>query len=454
MTKTRQRIERLFDPHSFVELYPEQLAGYVVGHGLIGGRKVYVCATNTEHPTWTLLATLVKEIVFLEYLREHPAPVVFIIDAQKFSSTSVGKSPVPADADELQTGPNCVGRAFYLQARLQRQIPMLGILCAEVAASLSFPLTLCDAVVMVDGSAMCIGRPDVVKLMVGEDASIEELGGASMHCAVSGLGHMYASSEEAAIDWTQRYLSCFPDQAEAPLPLLIAQEPAFSEVPLEQIVPKDCLSSFKMLCLIESVIDRGTLVEIKKMFAQSAITALARIEGRVCGLVANDPAHFGGILFPDACRKMIEFIRLCDAYGIPLVFLVDTPGFMVGKASEEAGSIKAGSDLFAAIAQCRTKRLCLVVRKAYSAGFYAMGGAGFSPAKLLALPTASITIYGRKALELLAADGQLTEEGRYGLEQMLKDVENPWRLESRGLIDRVIDWQAIRPELAAFLRGN
>ena len=182
MTTLAVRIDKLYDAGSFEELYPEQIAGYIVGRGLINGRTVCLCASNTERPKWSPLATLRKENLFLEYMQEHPAPVVFMMDAPNFSSTSSGSSPVPPDADELQVGHHCVGRTYYLQARLQQLMPMVGVLCGQVGAALSFPLTLCDVAVMVDGSAMCIGRPDAVRLMVGENVTYDELGGAVKHC--------------------------------------------------------------------------------------------------------------------------------------------------------------------------------------------------------------------------------------------------------------------------------
>ncbi len=450
----RKRLELLFDSGAFSELFRDRPGGYLMGEGLVGGRRVFACATRTGPGGWTPLDTLKKELLLLEQLQDDPAPLVLVMDAQGFGSSAAGRSPVPPDADELQAGGQCVGRTYYLQARLRHTVPMVGVLCVYVAAALSFPLALCDALVMVEGTGMSIGRPDAVRLMTGEANTPEELGGARKHCTVAGQGHALAPTEEAAFAWARRYLDFFPCRAGGELPELPAAEPALPPVPLDRLVPADCLLPFRMQSLIEGFVDKGSLLELKEPYAHHAITALARVGGRVCGIVANAPARFGGILFPDGCRKMTEFITLCDSYGIPLLFLADTPGFMVGRHAEEEGSIRAGAELFTAIARCRTPRLCIVVRKAYTAGLYAMGGSGFGPSRLLALPTASISIYGRKALELLKADGGLAPEGAEALAEMLQGVESSKRLEEKGMIDRVIDWSEIRGEVARFLRGD
>jgi acetyl-CoA carboxylase carboxyltransferase component len=448
-----RRIAQLVDPGTFEELHLAPAAGYVVGTGRAHGRRIAVCATSTEAERWAPLDTLRQQLRLLEHVHADPCPLVLLGDAPGFDSTARGRSPVPPDADELQVGKDCVGRAYYLQARLQGLVPVVGVLYGKVAASLSFPLALCDALVMVEGSALCIGRPDAVRLMIGEDETYEGLGGARTRCEATGLGHALAASEEAAATWVRSYLACVPSRAGAPLPEQAATAPAPQATPLARLVPADCLRPFRMHRLIEAIVDAGSLVELKALHARHVITGLARVEGRVCGILANDPWHSGGILFPDGCRKLTGFIRCCDAFGIPLLFLADTPGFMVGRKAEEEGSVAAGAELFAAIARSTTRRLCVVVRKAYTAGLYAMGGAGFAPARLLALPTASIAIYGRKALELLAADGSVTDAGRRAVQEMLVGVEDPRRLQERGMIDRVIDWPDLRPEVARFLQG-
>jgi len=448
-----RRLEQLYDPGTFSESFRERRGGYLVGEGLVEGRRVCVCASRTEPGGWTPLDSLKQELLLLEHLQRNPAPLVFVMDAQGFGLSAAGRSPVPLDADELQLGEHCVGRTYYLQARLMRNVPMVGVLCGHVAAALSFPLAMCDAVVMLEGTGMSIGRPDAVKLMTGEEITPDELGGARKQCTLIGQGHALAPTEAAAFAWVRKYLASFPSRAGEAVPVVAAAAPSAAAVPLDRLVPADCLKPFRMQSLIEGFVDRGSLVELKELHAQHAITALARVEGRVCGIVANAPTRLGGILFPDGCRKMAEFISLCDAFGIPLLFLADNPGFMVGRHAEEGGSIRAGAELFSAIARCRTPRLCIVVRKAYTAGLYAMGGAGFSPERLLALPTASISIYGRKALELLRSDGGLTPEGARAVDEMLQGVESPKRLEDKGMIDRVIDWDEIRGEVASFLRG-
>ena len=454
MTSVHRRIEQLFDPRSFEPFDPENSVGYICGQGLIEGRKTYVCAAVTDPQPCTPSDSMRKKVRFLEHILTEPAPVIFLVDVLKSGSTSTGHSPVPPDSARLQAGKDGVGRSYCLHARLQKTVPLVGVLFGQVAAALSFPLTLCDTIAMVEGSAMCIGRPDAVKVMIGETPSMEELGGARMHCTVSGLGDALVPSEDAALQWVRRYLSYFPLRTGEAPPSALPLEPSPWTVPPETLVPRDCLKPFDMNRLAASVIDAGSLLELKALHAREAITALARVGGRVAGLVANNSAHLGGILFPATCRKIARFISLCEAFGIPLIFLVDTPGFMVGKQAEADGILKDGANLFATIARCRSPRLCLVVRKAYTAGLYAMAGSGFDPVKLLALPTASIAVYGRKALERFAREGNLTEAGREALREMLQEVENPERLLEKGLIEGVIQWDRIRAEIASFLEST
>ncbi|MFP5213559.1 MAG: carboxyl transferase domain-containing protein [Acidobacteriota bacterium] len=453
MLSVHERIQRLLDPHSFEPFEPDLSGFFICGRGRVDGREVYVSASNTGTPACAPWAGIRQEVRFLESILADPLPTVFLVDAQKPVTATAGKTPVPPDAAELHAGKECVGRTYYLQALLQKRVPLVGGLFGKVAAALSFPLALCDAVVMVEGAALCTGRPDAVKLMLGQEVTFEELAGARMHCTVSGTGHALVSSDEDALDWIRRYLSFFPQRAGDQPPCAVAVEPSASAASLGELIPSDCLRPFEVHGLIDGIIDEGSLLEVKTLKAPEVVTGLVRIEGRVAGIVANNPRVQGGILFPDTCRKMSQFIETCGSFDIPLVFLVDTPGFMVGRESEEAGIVKAGADLFASITHCRSPRLCIVVRKAYTAGLYAMAASGFSPARLLALPTASISVYGRKALERFAAAGGLTEEGSRMLEQMLRNVENPYEFLDKGLLDGVIGLEDIRGEIASFLVG-
>jgi acetyl-CoA carboxylase carboxyltransferase component len=232
--------------------------------------------------------------------------------------------------------------------------------------------------------------------VIGEKVTLEEMGGARMHSTVSGLSDLLVASDEEAVAAGRRYLSYFPQnwmEAAPRRPSVDARPP----VPLDTLVPEDEGRAFNMQQLIDGVIDAGSLFEIKPLFAKEIICGLARLDGRVVGVVANQPMHKGGILFVDSADKAARFIWLCDAFNIPLLFLADVPGFMIGTAVERQGIIRHGAKMIAAVSEATVPKISVIVRKAYGAGLYAMAGPAYEPNATLALPTAMIGVMGPSA---------------------------------------------------------
>ncbi|NLE68427.1 MAG: acyl-CoA carboxylase subunit beta, partial [Lentisphaerae bacterium] len=336
-------------------------------------------------------------------------------------------------------------------ARLSGEVPRVTMIFGQTGASTVFPAALCDAAVMTEDSGVCIGRPDAVKHMVGETVDFATLGGARMHCTVSGLGDALAAGEQDAIAWARKYLSFFPCNRGGRPPRIEAlppEEPAGAD---SRLVPADPDKPFDILPLIRRIIDQGSLLELKELYAREAVTALARVEGRPLGIVANNSQHKGGILFPETCGKISRFITICDAFGIPLLFLADTPGFMIGTAAERSGIIRTASLLFTTIANASVPRLVIAVRRTHTAGLYAMAGPGFDPEEFLALPTAVISVFGRKALERFSSDRDMPPPARAALQEMLEACANPASLVDKGLLDAVIAVSDMRPRISAFL---
>jgi acetyl-CoA carboxylase carboxyltransferase component len=251
---------------------------------------------------------------------------------------------------------------------------------------------------MVDKNAsMYLGSPRMAEMVIGEKITLEELGGARMHCEVSGCGDLLAKSEEECLAAARAYLAYLPQRAGQKPPATTAKPVAATAKRIAEILPPKDNQSFDVVKVIESLVDEGSFFEVKKLFAREIVTGFARIDGEVVGIVANQPKWKGGVLFVDSADKAARFIWLCDAFEVPLVFLADVPGFMIGKVVERQGIIRHGAKMISAMSDATVPKICVVLRKAYGAGLYAMCGPGFEPDATLALPQASIAVMGPEA---------------------------------------------------------
>jgi methylmalonyl-CoA decarboxylase subunit alpha len=280
------------------------------------------------------------------------------------------------------------------------------------------------------------------------------MGGARMHCSVSGCGDVLAKNEEEAISMARNYLSYFPANFSEKPPVSEAMDPKQLKKPLEELIPVNQNSSFNMHDLIGGIIDEGSFFEIKKLFAGELITGLARMDGKPVGIIANQPRVKGGVLFHDSADKAAKFINLCDAFHIPLLFLVDVPGFMIGTKVERAGIIRHGAKMISAMAEASVPKISVIVRKAYGAGLYAMAGPAFEPDACLALPSASIAVMGPEAaVNAVYANkiAALPEEERAAFieqkrEEYKEDIDI-YNLASEMVIDGIIPANSLRKEL-------
>ncbi len=445
------RIKLLVDEDSFEAIDPDVPAIWVTGKARVAGRPVFIYAMEHEPgPPVDMFQSLQKANRIAETALRERAPLAMLLDAPGMGHTTGGKTPLPRDSSRLLADKRGAGRLYSDLARLSGETPRVSVLLGRTGAATVFPAALCDASVMTEDAGVCIGRPDAVKLMVGESADFEALGGARMHCTISGLGDALAGSDADAIAWARRYLTLMP-QNRSMRPPAAAASPPRAHAPIAALIPNDPDKPFDTRPLIESLVDADSLLELKALYAREAITALARIEGHVVGLVANNSSQRGGILFSETCAKISRFISICDAFNVPLVFLADTPGFMIGTAAERAGIIKSASMLFSALANAATPKLAVAVRRAHTAGLYAMAGPGFDPAEFLALPTAVVSVFGKKALDRFAADRTLSEPMQLALAELMEACTNPGALAAKGLIDAVVKPADLRSRIAAFL---
>jgi acetyl-CoA carboxylase carboxyltransferase component len=303
---------------------------------------------------------------------------------------------------------------------------------------------------------MYLGSPRMAEMVIGESVSLEEMGGAKLHTGVSGCGHFLVKSDEEGIDLAKRYLSYFPGSCEDEPPAAPPAEPAgaLPDIPADENKP------WNMHELIDAVVDEGSFLEVHKRWAKELVVGYARLDGRVVGIVANQPKFKGGVLFVDSADKAARFIWTCNAFNVPLVFLSDVPGFMIGTQVERQGIIRHGAKMISAVSEATVPKLCVIVRKAYGAGLYAMAGPAFDPDCTLALPSARIAVMGPSAAVNAVFYNQLQaiededERAVRRAELMAEYAEGVdlLKLASEMVIDAVVQPEDLRADLVRRLR--
>jgi acetyl-CoA carboxylase carboxyltransferase component len=394
----RDRIARLLDPGSFLEdaalangLDPELPAdGVITGTGTIGGRTVALMANDSTVKAGSWGRRTVEKILRIQEQAAHlRIPLLYLVDSAGARIT---------DQLDMFPGRRGAGRIFHNQVQMSGQVPQVCLLFGPSAAGGAYIPAFCDVVAMVDGNAsMYLGSPRMAEMVIGEKVTLEEMGGAKMHCSVSGCGDVLCKTEDEAIEFAKRYLAYMPRSFQGAPPVVEAKPAKKSGKRIEDIIPADENKSFDMMALIREIVDEGSWLEIKALFAREILTGFARIEGRAVGIVANQPKWLGGVLFVDSADKAARFIWLCDAFNVPLLYLADVPGFMIGTKVERQGIIRAGAKMIAAVSETSVPKISVIVRKAYGAGLYAMCGPAFEPDVCLALPSASIAVMGPQA---------------------------------------------------------
>ncbi|MGH2907947.1 MAG: acyl-CoA carboxylase subunit beta [Solirubrobacteraceae bacterium] len=336
-------------------------------------------------------------------------------------------------------------------------IPQVAAVMGPCAAGTAYIPGLADFVPMVSGrGSMALAGPHLVRAAVGEEVSAEELGGARVHCRRSGVGDLAAADDGECIEAIRRYLSHFPAHCDEAPPVRPRADPVQrADEDLLDVLPASTRAAYDMYEIIRRIVDDGEWFDLKGRWARSIITCLARFGGRPAGIVANQPRHLGGILDNHAADKGARFINLCNAFGIPLVYLVDVPGFMVGTRVEEAGIIRHGAKMLFATANASVPKLTVVVRKAYGAGYYVMCGRACEPDLIVAWPTAEISVMGAEgAVEILMrrrlAEAEDPVAARAEMVAGFQRTIDVYGAAGNGMIDDVIDPRETR---ATICRG-
>ena len=452
----RDRLALLFDEGTFVEdgLLANTMAvdlpadGVVTGQGRVDGRPALVVANDPTVKAGSWGARTVEKIVRVtEYALRHELPIFWFIDSAGARIT---------DQVELFPGRRGAGRIFSNQVKLSGKVPQICCLFGPSAAGGAYIPAFCDVVIMVEGNAsMYLGSPRMAEEVIGETVTLEEMGGARMHATVSGCGDNLAADDADAIEQARTLFGYLPDRWRERPPTTDSDEPvralSRSELPATEA------AGYDMHRVVDCLVDADSWFELKPLFAPELTTGLARLDGHVVGIVANNPMHKGGVLFGDSADKAARFIFMCDAYNIPLVFLADVPGFMIGTAVERAGIIRHGAKMITAVTEATVPKICVIVRKAYGAGLYAMAGPAFDPLATLALPTAKIAVMGPEAavnavyankIQAIADPGEREAFVAARRAEYEQDVDL-YRLASELVIDAVVPFTDLRRELIA-----
>ena len=455
----RERVSLLLDEGSFTEdgllanWHEDGLGadGVVTGMGTIDARPVALMANDPTVKAGSWGPKTVEKILRIqERALELGAPVVYLVDSAGARIT---------EQVQMFPGRRGAGRIFHNQVRLSGSVPQVCVLFGPSAAGGAYIPAFCDLVIMREGNAsMYLGSPRMAEMVIGEKVTLEEMGGARMHTGVSGCGHQLVESDEEAIATARRYLSYLPTSWLEDPPAAESRPPAApvgEAATIADLIPADENRPFDMISLIEVLVDEHSLMEIHPRWARELIVGYARLDGRVVGVVANQPKQKGGVLFTDSADKAARFIWTCNAFNVPLLFLADVPGFMIGTKVEREGIIRHGPKMISAVSEAMVPKISVIVRKAYGAGLYAMAGPAFDPDACIALPSASIAVMGPQAAinavyynQLQAIDDEAerarrTEELR---EEYARDIDI-LHLASELVIDAVIEPDALRGEL-------
>jgi len=450
----RERVARLVDEGSFAEEAllanwdTEGLGadGVVTGLATIDGRRVALMANDPTVKAGSWGPKTVEKILRIqERALSLQVPLVYLVDSAGARIT---------DQVQMFPGRRGAGRIFHNEVRLSGQVPQVCLLFGPSAAGGAYIPAFCDVVIMREGNAsMYLGSPRMAEMVIGEKVTLEEMGGAKMHTGVSGCGHFLVKSDEEAVDLARRYLSFMPGNWRETPP---AAEPAVPVADdIGEIVPADENRPFDMRLFLAALLDGSGFLEVHERWAKELIVGYGRLDGRVVGVVANQPKQKGGVLFVDSADKAARFIQTCNAFNVPLLFLADVPGFMIGTAVERQGIIRHGAKMISAVSEATVPKLSVIVRKAYGAGLYAMAGPAFEPDCCIALPSASIAVMGPEAAINAVFFNQIQEiddEAERAAfvarkrEEYAADIDI-LHLASELVVDAVIEPERLREEL-------
>src|SRR5438132_1564022 len=451
----RRRIELLLDPGTFVEygLLADHMdpglvaAGYdhlaadgmVAGIGDIDGRRVGIMAYDFTVMGGSMGAVGERKTARMrEMALRWRIPLVWLLD-------SAG-ARIQQSAGSTFAG---AGALFREQVTLSGVVPQVAAMLGHCAAGTAYIPALADFVPMVKGtSSMALGGRHLVKAATGEDVTEEEMGGSAVHTKVSGVADLEVASDEECLAIVRKYLSFFPSHNQEPPPARESADPVDRRVEeLYDIVPTAPRRAYDVRKVVTAVVDDGDFFPMKPDWAKNIVTGFARIGGQPVGILANKPMDLGGALDVNSVARAARFTWLCDAFGIPLVFLMDVPGFIVGSAVEKQGIIRHGAKMLFAISEATVPKVTVVMRKAYGAGYFVMNGTAYEADYIVAWPTAEISVMGpdgavniifRKQLAEIP-EGQERTDARLAMAEEIRRTIDPYIAAGHAQVDDIID---------------
>lgn len=452
----RERLQALFDGDSFLEnqtfikhrchqfgMGGQNIPsdGVVTGSGSIDGRLVFAFSQDFTCSGGSVGEMHAKKIVStMRDALKCGAPMVGINDS--------GGARIQEGVDALSG----YGKIFYHNTLLSGVVPQISIIAGPCAGGAVYSPAITDFIIMVRGSSqMFIAGPNVIKAATGEEISPEDLGGADTHAAISGNIHFIAQNDTEALDLTRRLLSFLPSNNVSDPPHALIQELSVSaDASLNKIIPDEVRKPYNMQDIIVRLVDDGDFLEVQGHFAPNLIIGFARIAGMPVGIVANQPMHLAGVLDINASDKAARFIRLCNTFNIPLLNLVDVPGFLPGVAQEHNGIIRHGAKMLFAYSSCTVPKITVIVRKAYGGAYLAMCSRDMGADRVFAWPSAEIAVMGAEGAagvvfkKEIAASADPKAALKEKIEEYRQQFANPYIAASRGYIDEVIEPQETR----------
>ena len=422
----------------------------VCGFGKVDGRMVCCAAYDFTVKGGSMGQTSEEKVTRLRQMALRGRwPMVWFID-----SGGARIDPGSSHPDAISTFAGS-GHLFREQVHMSGVVPQVAAMVGPGAAGTAYIPGLADFVPMVKNiGSMALGGPALVKAMTGQDISEQELGGSKVHSTQSGVGDGEYANDSECIAVMKRYLSFFPSSCEEDPPRLPVTDPvARREESLLDLLPENPRKAYDMYKLIAAIVDHGEWLDLKPRWARSVITCLARIGGQPIGIVANQPSHLGGILDVDSADKAARFMQICDAFNVPLVFLQDVPGFMIGSKVEHEGIIRHGAKMLHVMASATVPKISVVVRKAYGAGYYVMCGRAYEPDLLVGWPTGEISVMGPEGMLGIAAkklfgDTTPAPEVRQAIIAQIQSNIDIMKVAGWGLVDDVIDPRDTRMTIA------
>jgi len=424
--------------------------GLVTGAATFEGRKLHVGANDFTVKAGSVAKHGVEKFIRLqERALKTGRPALYLVDS------SGGRIDRQRGFFANREG---IGKFYFNHSRISGVVPQICVLYGPCIAGAAYTPVFSDFTVMVRGmSALAIASPRMVTMVTGEEVDLAELGGPEVHARHSGSADLVADDEAHARDLVADLLGYLPDNCEEQPPTADPVTPTAPPAGLDGVIPDAPNEGYDMHRVIERVVDGDSFFELQPDFGREILTGFARIDGRSVGVVANQPAHRAGAIFPDSARKAAEFVWKCDAFNVPLLYLCDTPGFMAGSGVEREGILEAGKKMIYATSAATVPKQCVVVRKAYGAGIYAMSGPAYDPEATLALPSGEIAIMGPEAAINAVYANKLDAiddpEKRADREQELRaqyreDID-AHRMASEVVIDELVPPGELRAELAA-----